>query len=49
MRPPSARERWFSIPPSPAIRKSSPIRPIPGQIVILTNPQIGNYGTSRVG
>ena len=46
MRPPNAPAKWSSIPPSPAIRKSSPTRPTAGQIVILTNPQIGNYGTN---
>ncbi len=29
-----------------AIRRSLPIPPMPGQIVVLTNPHIGNYGTT---
>ena len=31
----------------PVTRKSPPILPTAGQIVVLTNPQIGNYGTNQ--
>ena len=42
----NATAKSFLILPSPATRKSSPTPPTAGQIVVLTNPQIGNYGTN---
>ena len=46
MRPPNAPAKWFSIPPSPATRKSSPILPIPARSSFSPIPQIGNYGAN---
>ena len=46
MRPPNVPAKLSSIPQSPAIREIFTDPSYTGQIVILTNPQIGNYGTS---
>ena len=42
----NATGKSFLILPSPVTRKFSPTPPTPGQIVVLTNPEIGNYGTN---
>ena len=42
----NATAKSFLILPSPATRKFSPTLPTAGQIVVLTNPEIGNYGTN---